>query len=123
MCAFAAIVLAANALLSAVLTPLLGGVGAGSAALISGALYCVLCTLRGRKIVKWKIRVDLLATVSVLAIAASFCSRRVSSSWHFDGNLWSFVAASAAFVALFGVGMTGAWVVSSTCRRLKIMGG
>jgi O-antigen/teichoic acid export membrane protein len=123
MCAFAAIVLLANALLSAVLTPRLGSIGAGTAALVSGALYCVLCTVNGRKIVKWRIRIDWLATVSVLAIAASLFSRRVSSSWHFDGNLRSFMAASAAFVVLFGVAMAGAWVVSSTCRRLKIMGG
>jgi peptidoglycan biosynthesis protein MviN/MurJ (putative lipid II flippase) len=122
MCAFAAIVLLANAILSAVLTPRLGGVGAGTAALASGALYCVLCTVQGRKIVKWRIRIDWLATVSVLALTASFFSRRVSSSWHFDGNLWSFMAAGAAFVLLFGVAMAAAWVVSSTCRRLKIMG-
>ncbi|HEX7907021.1 MAG TPA: lipopolysaccharide biosynthesis protein [Paraburkholderia sp.] len=123
MCAFAAIVLLVNGLLSAVLTPRLGGIGAGVAALASGALYCLLSTVRGRKIVKWRIRVDRLATVSVLAIAASILSRRVSSSWHFDANLWGFVAASATFFVLFGVAIGGAWVMSSTCRRLKIMGG
>lgn len=123
MCAFAAIVLLVNAILSAVLTPRLGGIGAGTAALVSGGFYCVLSTVRGRKIVPWRIRIDRLATVSVLAIAASFFSRRVSSSWHFDGNLWDFMAASAVFVVLFGVAIAGTWVMISTCRRLKIMGG
>ncbi|TDY17037.1 O-antigen/teichoic acid export membrane protein [Paraburkholderia sp. BL6665CI2N2] len=123
MCTFAAIVLLVNALLSVILIPRLGGVGAGSAALVSGALYCVLCAVQGRKIVKWHIRTDRLATVSVLAIAASFFARRVSSSWHFDRDLWEFMFTSASFVALFGVALAGAFVVTSARRRLKIMGG
>lgn len=123
MCAFAALALMANALLSLALTPWLGGVGAGAAALVSGGLYCALCTWYGRKIVKWRIRADRLATVSVLAFAASFFSRRVSSSWHVEGNLRAFVAASAVFAALFGVAITCALVVSSTRRRFKTIGG
>lgn len=123
MCAFAAMALLLNGLLSVILTPWLGGVGAGTAALVSGAAYCALCAVRGKKIVNWRIRADRLATVSALAVAASFLARRVSSWWHFEGNLWDFIAASAAFGVLFGVALAGAFVVSSARRRLKIMGG
>lgn len=119
MCAFAAIALLLNGLISVILTPWLGGVGAGMAALVSGTAYCALCAVRGRKIVNWRIRTDRLATVSALAVAASLLARRVSSWWHFERNLWDFMAASAAFVVLFGVALAGVFMVNSARRRLN----
>ncbi|MFP3759000.1 hypothetical protein SB751_34530, partial [Cupriavidus sp. SIMBA_020] len=64
----AALVLALNALLSWVLTPRFGGVGAGCAALAAGATYCFGCSVVGRKIVRWKLRLDVLGVTVLVAV-------------------------------------------------------
>jgi O-antigen/teichoic acid export membrane protein len=105
MCIFAASVLLLNAALSATLTPRFGGMGAGTAGLVSGSTYCVLCTLWGRKIVRWQIRLDLLAEVAAAAAGALVIVSHFSTSWHFDSNLLKFAAAGLAFAAVFGAGL------------------
>ncbi|SIT48039.1 membrane hypothetical protein [Paraburkholderia piptadeniae] len=117
MCVFAATVLLLNGALSVALTPWFGGIGAGVAALLAGSTYCVLCTLRGRKFVRWRIRLDLLLAVAGAGGVASVASNRFLASWHFDSNLLKFAAACLAFIAVFGAGLTVVVLLHANSRR------
>ncbi|CAG9226075.1 conserved membrane hypothetical protein [Paraburkholderia caribensis] len=112
MCVFAVCALLLNGTLSMVITPWLGGFGAGLAALLAGSTYCALCALFGRKIVRWQIQFDLLGAVAVVGGVASIAVNRLSASWHFDSNLLKFVATGGGFIVVFGAGL--AVVISLT---------
>lgn len=118
MCALAATALLLNGLLSSLLTPWLGGIGAGVAALLAGVAYCALCTVWGRRIVKWRIRFGLLATVATLAGLTSLATRRLAGLWTGDGRLLPFLAGSLVFVALFSLGLAVVWAVQSVRKRV-----
>jgi len=120
MCLFAAAALLLHGLLSVLLTPWLGGVGAGTAALIAGSAYCVLCAVYGRKIVRWRVRTNLLAVIAVLAAMTSLAARRISASWHIESNLGSFVAAGATFAVIFGVALAVTVMLHIARRRPRI---
>lgn len=120
MCLFAATALLLHGLLSVLLTTWLGGVGAGTAALIAGTTYCVLCAVYGRKIVRWRIRTNLLAVIAVLAAIASLAARRFSASWHIENNLGNFLAAGATFTVIFGAALAVTVVLHVAHRRMRI---
>jgi O-antigen/teichoic acid export membrane protein len=117
MCVFAASVLLLNGLLSILLTPRFGALGAGVAALLAGSTYCGLCTMLGRKIVRWRIRFDVLGIVAVTGSIASFAVNRFSLSLHFDSNLVKFIAASFAFISIFSIGLAVAVLLQTGRRR------
>jgi O-antigen/teichoic acid export membrane protein len=117
MCVIAASVLLLNVLLSVALTPRFGAVGAGVAALLAGSTYCWLATRRGRKIVRWRIRFDMLVIVIGAGGVASVAVNRFSTSWHFDSTLLKLVAASLAFITMFGAGSAAAILVCANFRR------
>ncbi|WP_321891138.1 lipopolysaccharide biosynthesis protein [Paraburkholderia tropica] len=105
MCIAAALVLALNALLSWVLTPRFGGVGAGCAALAAGATYCFGCSMVGRKIVRWKLRVDVLGVTVLVAVLIAGATRHFAWLWRDSGKLCAFLAASCVFAALCAVAL------------------
>ncbi|WP_229518040.1 lipopolysaccharide biosynthesis protein [Paraburkholderia terrae] len=117
MCIFAASALLLNAVLSVALTPWLGGVGAGVAALLAGSTYCVLCALRGRAIASWRIRLDMLAVVTIAGGIAYFAARSLSASWRFNSNLSKFAATGIGFSVAFGAGLGIAVLLQAYRRR------
>ncbi|WP_114809134.1 lipopolysaccharide biosynthesis protein [Paraburkholderia kururiensis] len=117
MCTIAALALLLNGVLSFVLTPRFGGVGAGCAALAAGASYCAVSGLIGRSIVPWRIRFDWLAAVAVLAMLAAWATHQVAGVWRDAGKFWALVAASGVFAVLFAIAVAAVWAMSRARRR------
>ncbi|MFX1736043.1 lipopolysaccharide biosynthesis protein [Paraburkholderia sp. A1RI_3L] len=117
MCTVAALALLLNGVLSLVLTPRFGGIGAGCAALTAGASYCAVSGFVGRSIVPWRIRFDLLAALASVAVLAALATHQLAWLWRDAGKFWALVAASGIFAALFAFAVAAVWTASRARRR------
>lgn len=119
MCVAAAFTLAVNALLSVVLTPRLGGFGAGVAALLAGMTYCAMSTASGRSIVPWRLRGERLVAVAIVATLVSIATRELAWLWRDAGKVGAFLAASLAFCLMFAAAASVAWGLAAIHQRAR----